>query len=332
MKQIASIVAGLAALLFAGCTSVSRENPTGPVCKVHGVPLQAGVAPIVYGLLGFDGDYLAAKEKLYPNSASFVIGGCSVRPEKAAAVAYCPKCRVLDPVARQEVDSDGMLSRSGSAPLVEVEVQFIAFAREDISLLSRHGSIEADALLKLHREGKAALVCAPKIVTQFGVEATVKSVEEFIYPTDFSVAVVTNLPGQPDQRTVAVVPDGFETREVGVILSVMPEATPNPEVIQLTLTPEAVAEPTWRKYVAQYTDPSGKEHTAELDTPFFYTQSLWSHITVHLGEPTICGGGMTSRDKQTVTYAFVIARLLPSKPHSQKDGETVDPSTGHVRK
>ena len=325
MKVHLAVICLLIASVTSGCMTLGDKTPPGPVCEVHNVPLKAGVAPVVYGLMGFDGEYLASKKALFPNSASFVIGGCSVQPEKAQAVAYCPKCRELDPVAHQKIESDGTLERSGKGPLVEIEVQFIAYAAAEVAGLSKSGMSEAAPLLAMYREGKGALVCAPKIVTQLGKESSVKAVEEVIYPTDFSVSVVTNVPGQAESRTVAVAPADFMTREVGVILTVMPRATADLGVLELNMTAEYVADPVWRTYTAEYTDPSGKEHRPELTTPFFYTHSIQPQVTVHEGQPTICGGGMLSRDKKTVTYVFVTARLTPVDKEPAQRKAAVDP-------
>lgn len=326
MKFHTTVIVLMVVLTASGCLTPSNKTPPGLVCEVHNVPLQAGVAPVVYGLLNLDSDYLAAKKQNYPNSASFVIGGCSVEPEKARAVAFCPKCRESAPVVNDKIGSDGILELSGTPPLVEVEVQFIAYAASDVAALSKSGMIKAEALLDLHRQGKGTLVCSPKIVAPFGQEATVKAVEELIYPTDFGVSIVTNLPGKPENGMFGIVPVGFETREVGVVLQVTPTATVNPEVFKLDIAPEVVSEPTWRTYTAEYTDSSGKEHKVELPTPFFRTQKITTVITVREGETAICGGGMTSPDKKTVTYGFVRARLLRAQKQTGNKKETVEPS------
>ena len=63
-------------------------------CSVHRVALVEGEAPIAYGLIRFDRAYLKARKRLFPNSRSFVLGGCVVSLEdRKAAVRYCPRCR-----------------------------------------------------------------------------------------------------------------------------------------------------------------------------------------------------------------------------------------------
>ena len=64
-------------------------------CRLHQASLLEGDAAVRYGLVRFPADYVAAKERLFPNSYSFVLGGCRVSPTnpKTRKVQYCPQCR-----------------------------------------------------------------------------------------------------------------------------------------------------------------------------------------------------------------------------------------------
>lgn len=224
------------------------------------------------------------------------------------------------------LSTSGCLAPGKKVTLVEVEVQFIKFAASDIADLSKTGIIEAAALRSLHREGKGILVCAPKVVTPVGQQATFKEVVEIIYPTEFCLNVITNLPGQHDTPPPGVVePYGFDTREVGVILQVEPKLTSEPKTFELILAPQLVTEETWKTYTAEYAAPDGKTNTAELPTPFFLSRSLCTTMRVREGESTICGGGMMSRDGKTVTYEFVTARFLSDQKEPARTKDPVEP-------
>jgi hypothetical protein len=62
-------------------------------CKVHHIPLKKDKVELIYGLMGFDGDYRKARKRLFPNSNQEAYGGCVVDNPIYAEVLYCEKCR-----------------------------------------------------------------------------------------------------------------------------------------------------------------------------------------------------------------------------------------------
>jgi hypothetical protein len=62
-------------------------------CRVHGGRLEAGSAPIRYGLIRLDKQYLRAQKTSFPNAKSFLLGGCRVGTHVTADVRFCPECR-----------------------------------------------------------------------------------------------------------------------------------------------------------------------------------------------------------------------------------------------
>jgi hypothetical protein len=70
-------------------------------CEAHGLPLQVGLAEIAYGLYELDETYLADKKELFPNSNSWVLGGCISSDVDVAEVDFCPLCREAEGVWRQ---------------------------------------------------------------------------------------------------------------------------------------------------------------------------------------------------------------------------------------
>jgi general secretion pathway protein D len=157
----------------------------------------------------------------------------------------------------------------------------------------------------LQQRGHTDLLSAPKITTQSGQQATIKVVTEYIYPTEFETQGISggdnnNVNNQSQQGGVVgavVTPSAFETREVGVILEVMPEVSPEGQMINLTLSPEVVSEPEWRNYGSQYTsyDPNGNPVTQNLnmEQPFFHTRSLRTNLLIYNGATVVMGGMIT---------------------------------------
>ncbi|MBN1558554.1 MAG: hypothetical protein JW951_10470 [Lentisphaerae bacterium] len=153
----------------------------------------------------------------------------------------------------------------------------------------------------LQQKGSTDLLSAPKVTTQSGQEATIKVVTEYIYPTDFEV---TEVLGETQTGTSIIIggivePSGFETREVGVILSVLPEVSPEGQMINLTLQPEVVAEPTFKNYGTTYTDEEGREQQLNMEQPFFHTRSISTSILIYNGA-TVVMGGMITENRQDV--------------------------------
>jgi hypothetical protein len=75
---------------------MARPAPAA-TCELHGLPLEAGTATILYGLP--DRRWLAerreAAEARFPHASSFVLGGCIVSDDapRTRNVRFCPACR-----------------------------------------------------------------------------------------------------------------------------------------------------------------------------------------------------------------------------------------------
>jgi general secretion pathway protein D len=159
----------------------------------------------------------------------------------------------------------------------------------------------------LQQRGHTDLLSAPKITTQSGQQATIKVVTEYIYPTEFETSGIggssnnnNNNGGNNNANGpvgAVVTPGSFETREVGVILEVMPEVSPEGQMINLTLSPEVVSEPTWKNYGSSYTsyDPNGNAVVQELnmEQPFFHTRHLRTTLLIYNGATVVMGGMIT---------------------------------------
>jgi general secretion pathway protein D len=156
----------------------------------------------------------------------------------------------------------------------------------------------------LQQSGHTDLLSAPKITTQSGQEATLKVVTEYIYPTEFETSGISsgnnNNVGNNDTASTigaVVTPSAFETREVGVILSVLPEVTPEGSMINLTMSPVVVSEPTWKNYGSSYTsyDPNGNPIIQELnmEQPFFHKRELTTSMLIYNGATVVMGGMIT---------------------------------------
>jgi general secretion pathway protein D len=148
----------------------------------------------------------------------------------------------------------------------------------------------------LEQKGNADLLSAPKVTTQSGMEAMIKVVTEYIFPSDYDitpgVAPTLNADGtvQSAGTPPVVSPQDFEMREVGVILTVLPEVSAEGQMINLTMTPEVVSEPEWRDYGQTFTDAGGNIQKIPIEQPFFHTRSISTSIAIYNGATVVMGG------------------------------------------
>lgn len=173
----------------------------------------------------------------------------------------------------------------------------------------------------LERKGHADLLSAPKVTTQAGQEATIRVVTEYIYPTEFEVTPITGIDRAGNATIVGgvVQPSGFETREVGVLLQVAPDVSPEGQMITLNMRPEVVSEPEWKNYGSEYTAPDGSRMQLSMEQPFFHTRTISTSISIY-NEATVVMGGMITEGRNEVNDKIpflgdipVIGRLFRSK-------------------
>jgi general secretion pathway protein D len=145
----------------------------------------------------------------------------------------------------------------------------------------------------MQQKGNADLLSAPKVTTKTASEATIKVVREYIYPTEFTVTPIMGTTAGAGIATIVggvVEPASFETREVGVILSVMPEVTPDGQMIDLTMTPQVVDEPEWENYGSEYTAPDGSVTRLPMRQPIFKSRSVQTSLSIYNGSTVVLGG------------------------------------------
>ena len=146
----------------------------------------------------------------------------------------------------------------------------------------------------LQQRGASDLLSAPKVTTKSGTEAQIKVVTEYIYPTEFTVTPITATEDGVSTIVGGVVePSAFETREVGVVLAVLPEVSTEGQMINLNMTPEVVTDPTWYEYGSEYTDSQGNIQRLNMPQPFFHSRSVSTSISIYNGATVVMGGMIT---------------------------------------
>jgi len=167
------------------------------------------------------------------------------------------------------------------------------------------GKLDLDTIIHLlSQRSNTDLLSAPKVVTKSGQEAVMKVVTEYIYPTTFTVqlldTVTTSGTGSTGVPTGGIVtPGGFETREVGVILQVVPEVSAEGQMINLTMNPQVVSPPTWFNYGSTIPLASGGTETLWMPQPFFSVRSVSTSLSIYNGSTVVMGGMITESRSTT---------------------------------
>ena len=142
----------------------------------------------------------------------------------------------------------------------------------------------------LDKKTNSKTLSAPKITTLNNQTATIEIADEFVYPTRYEPTLVkedlngdgdfadTDNKGVKETRFVNV-PQGFETRSIGILLHVTPSVGKDKETITLTLNPE-VSEATANAF----------EYSGEVKLPKFTTRNLSTNIIVQNGDTIVLGG------------------------------------------
>jgi len=146
------------------------------------------------------------------------------------------------------------------------------------------------------------LLSAPRVTTVSGQQALISLAEEIRYPTEYDTESVQDVyqvaAGTGLFRTT---PSTFDTRQVGILLSVTPTVSSDGEVITLVLLPEVSDLIRWIDYGDQY---------QSLNQPVFQSRRVSTTVYINDGE-TLVLGGIIKGDTKTVEDRVPILGSIP---------------------
>jgi hypothetical protein len=201
---------------------------------------------------------------------------------------------------------------------IEMEFLFVEYELSDIDLASIQGRLSIESLTELRKEGKAKLIAAPRVKVKSGLQATVKGVDEVIYPASFDVSYADST-NSDAVVVLPMIPDTFQTREVGVIVEVYAEPIHSNDTIHVTITAEIVSEPEWHTEKMSFTDETGIERRTTVTQPFFHVAIFTTSLDIMTGSTVLAGGGLKAKDPEKVIYCFVSATILATKTPPAKE-------------
>lgn len=169
------------------------------------------------------------------------------------------------------------------------------------------------------------MLSSPKVVARSGMEAMMKVVTQWIYPTEFDVTELEEADTNYDNNNTsvtgggvnvqappvkfAVEPQSFESQDVGVSLQVMPEVSQEGQMINLSVNPKVVEYLGDFDYgmqvpYIQYTMTGGIVTGAEVQyyqvsmpQPKFHIREVSTYLSVYNGATVVMGGLITETRK-----------------------------------
>ncbi len=213
----------------------------------------------------------------------------------------------------------GIQVKPGAPRQFRVSLQFIEVSHTALTeMLASHeknGQTLHDKAMALTKSGQGKLIESCMLVSRIGQRASIESVLEVIYPTEYEPPVLSmHVPFTAEQRKHPALRNyhSFEPRNTGVTFEVEVTTSPN-GLIQLRLAPEIVTQvrmENWMEHVDQWGD-------ASMRMPIFDCLRFTSSITLKPGKfeftcalsPKMNGQGPVVQRKILV---FVRADLLPS--------------------
>jgi hypothetical protein len=171
----------------------------------------------------------------------------------------------------------------------------------------------------LQESKKIKTLSSPRITTLNNQAATIKVVDEWIYPTRYEFEIVQfDLNGDGDfndagETQFKNVPKDFLRRDVGILLKVIPAVGADRKTICLSLIPE-VSEAT----------ADGFTYTGDVTLPKFTSRNLSTTVVVNSGDTVVLGGLIKENRTKTTTKVPFFGDIPVLGAFFQKNGDLVE--------
>jgi hypothetical protein len=185
--------------------------------------------------------------------------------------------------------------------VITSEVRLIEAPRAEVNKLLPNTAyvMKAPVIQQLQEwvnQKKATILAQPRVTTVSGVQAQVRSVREFIYPSTYEMGAkttttetrgtnaTTKITEQALPNLTALSPDTFRTREIGTLLNLTPTVSGDNEWIHMTLIPEFshLSKSMFTRH--EMTSPSGK---TEVSQPDVYSWNATTSVVLRSGSTVL---------------------------------------------
>ena len=192
----------------------------------------------------------------------------------------------IQPALRSSLIFAALVAFAGVAHAQQISLQEETFSLPlaDASALLRKFPSDAERYNELVRRVDAKKARLERLIvvrTISGQQAKGESVHELIYPTEFArtSAAKTNVATATMPAEGAVIPGGFQTRNLGDTLNFTPQISPDSRIINITLIPES----------SSFVGYKGAGDQKWARQPVIATQRLTTSVIVKTGEPFLLG-------------------------------------------
>ena len=205
-----------------------------------------------------------------------------------------------------QLSTEGTTLKRGS------KIDFSSFTNQSSGLnLTFQGILSGtqyqEVLHALVDNKRSKTLSAPRVTTLNNQTATIKIVTEFVYATQYQASVVREdlnsdgdfgdvVSGTRETRFVNV-PQGFVTKDLGILLHVTPSVGQDLRTITLALKPEVSEQKT--------SDSFG----GEVSLPRFTARNLETSVVIQDGETVMLGGLMKDTTSLTQTRVPLLGSL-----------------------
>lgn len=183
-------------------------------------------------------------------------------------------------------------------------VDFSTFARVAEGMNLTYAGVLTDpqyqiVMHALAENQKVKTLSSPRITTLNNQQATIKVVDEWIYPTRYEFQVVQTDNGNGNTTTrFQNVPMDFIRRDVGILLKVIPSVGNDRKTISLSLIPE-VSSAVADKFV----------YSGDVKLPQFTSRNLSTTIVVNSGDTVVLGGLIKESTTKTLTKTPILGDI-----------------------
>jgi len=198
---------------------------------------------------------------------------------------------------------------------VELDCRFVEAGREALAAAGYFATNRVDGaalLSRLMARGDVKVLAAPRMIGRDGCEIISKHVKRIRYPQDYAV-VIDEGTSNAVRRTsaVAVEPQNFEAREVGVTVVATPTIREDGNV-RVHLEAKFLDEPEWKDFGVKAAWEGAASYDLAMEQPMFPERlSLDAYVSLDLGKTVVIGGVTDSREKNEgrFVFLFVTARV-----------------------
>ena len=222
-------------------------------------------------------------------------------------------CCTLNGIAMQKSDGE-VITFPKEAIDVEVIVRFVAFPKEKIDEIVTANVIKpltVDDLSTLLKQGHGRIISSPRVITQSGNEALVRSAVVYRTPQDIDVQVYP-IEGTNVAPIVVTKPQDFQDFDIGVTVQVTPVVSDDGTRINIDFRPRLTGKIEWETTQISCIDSNSEKKSVDYAFPRIKTLNCLTSLTMQSGATVIVSGGMSDREEQEEIFVLLTCRVLNS--------------------